>query len=84
MVPPAPFSPVCGLGVPPVPLSIGSALKLLPCDHDQGCCSAGMDAGRDAGSRLQTCSTERRKMHLGTWVVEPREAERRGHLKGCA
>lgn len=36
MVPPAPFSPVCGLGVPPVPLSIGSVLKLLPCDHDQG------------------------------------------------
>lgn len=57
-------------------------LKLLPYDHDQGLL-LGRDAGRDACSRLQTGTTERTKMHPGTCMAEPWEAERRGHLKGC-
>lgn len=80
-----PFSPVCGLGVPPVPLSISSSCSsccLVILARCRCCCSAGMDAGRDAGSRLQTGSTGRSKMHLGTCLAETPGSREERALEG--
>lgn len=81
-----PFSPVCGLGVPPVPLSIScSCSSCCLVSMTRGLCSTGMDAGRDAGSRLQTGSTGRSKMHPGTCGRGPRKQRVRAleGMQGC-
>lgn len=56
-------------------------LKLLPCDHAQGPL-LGRNAGRDAGSRLQTRRTERSKMHPGTRMAEPPGSREERALEG--